>query len=101
MACHWTCRADGPFTPDVVSFNTVIKMLAAAGHITGAFSLLSSMTLAGVAPRVATFALLLAAAARQGDSDLVYRTWRYMASAQVVPDTTCLSILLGTLVETV
>lgn len=95
------CRTSGDISPDVLSFNTVLRMLSGAGNAHASLALLQCMASCGVYPRVSTYSIALASAAVAGDAAVVIEVWRSMSSLHVVPNIDCVNILLGTLVQQV
>lgn len=93
-----TRRTSGEISPDVLSFNTVLRMLSGAGNAHAPLALLQCMASCGVCPRVSTYAIALASAAVAGDAAVVIEVWRCMSSLHVVPNIDCVNILLATLV---
>eukprot|EP00892_Ulva_mutabilis_P001894 jgi/Ulvmu1/11705/UM008_0116.1 len=92
-------QTSGDISPDVLSFNTVLRMLSGAGNARASLALLQCMASCGVYPRVSTYAIALASAAVAGDAAAVVDVWRSMASLHVVPNIDCVNVLLGTLVQ--
>ena len=95
------CRTSGDISPDVLSFNTVLRMLSGAGNARASLALLQCMASCGVYPRVSTYAIALASAAIAVNAPVVVEVWRSMSSLHVVPNIDCVNILLGTLVQQV
>lgn len=78
-----SCRLGEDVSPDAVSLNSVIKALAAAGHLASAADILCRARALGCAVTGATYALVLSLAARDGAHELVLRVWHAMHAVGV------------------
>ena len=90
-------RLGGEVTPDVVSYNTTLKALLAAGHVHDAAALHRSTSLA--APRLhmasALYYQFIEAAAAMGAHDVVVYMWDAMERVEVPPAPPTVSAYLG------
>ena len=95
------CRSGGQISPDVISFNIILRTVCATEHLQVAPALLEMMGIARVTPLVSTYAIYMAGAASAGDPWLLDHGWQSMLSAHIVPDITCITLYLSALFQLV
>jgi len=92
-------EAGGELSPDIVSYNTVLKAVGAAGQVRACFDLFAAMRARGVEPTAATFSCLVAAAGDSADGVAVRRAWGWLRGAGAPPHVACVNTYLAALVQ--
>lgn len=93
------CRRSGDVSPDVISFNIVLRMLCASQRLSAVPALLDLSRLARVALLATSYSIHMAGAATVADASLTVSIWAEMISAQIVPDGTAISLYLAALFQ--
>lgn len=95
------CRRSGDVSPDVISFNIVLRMLCASQRLSAVPALLDLSRLARVPLLATSYAIYMAGSATAGDPQLTMSVWAEMISAQIVPAGAAVSLYLAALFQLV
>jgi len=98
---HLTCRRSGDVSPDVISFNIVLRMLCASQRLSAVPALLDLSRLARVPLLATSYAIYMAGSSAAGDAQLTVSVWADMISAQIVPSGAAISLYLAALFQLV
>lgn len=87
---HALCRAGGALKPDVVAYNTVMRVQATSGHLPGMLETLSGLNASGLRATAATYCVLMHAHMERGAAQTVVELWYQLLHARVLPGTQCM-----------
>eukprot|EP00892_Ulva_mutabilis_P001983 jgi/Ulvmu1/11786/UM008_0200.1 len=92
-------QRSGDVSPDVISFNIVLRMLCASQRLSAVPALLDLSRLARVSLLATSYTTYMAGAAAVAEASLTVSVWTEMISAQIVPDGTAISLYLAALFQ--
>ena len=95
------CRIGGIVSPDVISYNSVMEAMGAAGRVHDALSLLPVLRAADLQPSRATMTLLMSLAASAGLPGEVVGLWADLVRSGLRPETRALNLYLSALISLV
>ena len=95
------CRVGYEVTPDIVSFNTMIKACGSTGDLDSALQLYGLITARRLEPTIATYSTLMAAAAKVGSASRALEVWSYIGQQGLRPNTTCMNVIIAALEQCV
>eukprot|EP01023_Acetabularia_acetabulum_P068506 TRINITY_DN9723_c0_g2_i1.p1 TRINITY_DN9723_c0_g2~~TRINITY_DN9723_c0_g2_i1.p1 ORF type:complete len:675 (-),score=102.90 TRINITY_DN9723_c0_g2_i1:1133-3157(-) len=88
----WECGLE--VTPDIVSYNTVMKACSNATQLETALQVYCLMKQRGLEPSVATYGTLISAASEAKAYDIVMRVWEALSASGLESNTTCMNALI-------